>query len=101
MGDTEPEKPVDAWGQPISEERQAELRGYLERWEAETDHGERIGPFYGVYLTGADVFWLVEQAGRDEIGDMPLHLERVRLAGAHLEEAYLSGVHLEGAQLRG
>jgi hypothetical protein len=28
-------------GAPISEERQAELQGYLDHWAAETDHGER------------------------------------------------------------
>jgi hypothetical protein len=27
----------DAWGDPISEERQAGLQGYLDRWKAETD----------------------------------------------------------------
>jgi hypothetical protein len=30
--------PSDAWGQPISPERQAQLQGYLDRWEKETDH---------------------------------------------------------------
>jgi hypothetical protein len=35
----------DRWGDPISAERQAELQGYLDRWAAETDHGERAGPF--------------------------------------------------------
>lgn len=32
----------DAWGQPISEERRAELQGYLDRWDDQTDHGRRI-----------------------------------------------------------
>ena len=71
------------WGDPISEERQAELQGYFDRWAAETDHGERKGPFdaqqgtaLGVRLTGADVSWLAEQSGRDEYGRVPnLHLE--------------------------
>src|SRR5260221_11372319 len=50
----------DRWGDPISEERQAELQDYLDRWQAETEaeHGERKGPFAGVPLTGADVFYL-------------------------------------------
>jgi hypothetical protein len=66
---------------PIGEERQAQLQGYLDRWAAETDHSERNGPFdrlgeAGVQLTGADVFWLAQQSGRDERGAMPnLHLE--------------------------
>ena len=71
----------ERWGDPISAERQAELQGYLDRWEAETDHGTRKGPFDGVRLsdlrlTGADVSWLAEQSGRDQYGQVPnLHLE--------------------------
>jgi hypothetical protein len=56
------------WGDPISEERQAELQRYLDRWVAETNHGERGGPFEGISLTGADVSWLADQSGRDENG---------------------------------
>jgi hypothetical protein len=72
----------DAWGQPISEERQAELEQYLLQWEAEGDtgHGMRRSPFdvtpsdrmwssstkdlasrpddSAIILTGADVFYL-------------------------------------------
>src|ERR1044071_1285219 len=72
-----PEAVGTRWGDPISEERQAELQGYLDRWEAETDHGERKGPFdlgasrtgipHGVPLTGADVSWLAE-SGRNAFG---------------------------------
>jgi hypothetical protein len=29
------------WGDPISEERQAELQGYLDCWAAVEDHGEQ------------------------------------------------------------
>jgi hypothetical protein len=36
-----PEAVGKRWGDLISPERQAELQGYLERWQAETDHGER------------------------------------------------------------
>ena len=50
------------WGDPISLERQAKLQGYLDRWETETDHGKRKGPFdsgsiaeSGIQLTGADI----------------------------------------------
>ena len=28
-------------GRPISPERQLELQGYLDQWQAETDHQER------------------------------------------------------------
>jgi uncharacterized protein YjbI with pentapeptide repeats len=95
------------WGDSISEERQAELQSYLDRWAAETEHGERVGPFdnhpdefFGVPLTGADVSWLAEQSGRDGIGSVAnLHLEGADLRGAHLERAGLREAHLEGANL--
>ncbi len=45
MSDPQKEIPDDAQEQPISEERQAELLGYLDPWAAETDQGERTGPF--------------------------------------------------------
>jgi hypothetical protein len=37
--------PTDSWGQSLRTERLEELEGYLDRWQAETDHGERKGPF--------------------------------------------------------
>lgn len=40
-----PEAVGKRWGDLISEERQAKLQGYLDRWAEETDHGERKGPF--------------------------------------------------------
>lgn len=93
--------------QPISAERQAELQGYLDRWQAETDHGDCKGPFdnapdqEGVSLTGADVSWLAEQSGRDAFGRVPnLHLERADLRWAHLDGVSLIGAHLDGAILR-
>ena len=58
----------EAWGDAISEERQRELEATLAAWEAETDHGERRGPFDRVggsgrlFLTGADVFYLAARA---------------------------------------
>jgi hypothetical protein len=85
----------DRWGDPISAERQAELQGYLDDWVAETDHGERKGPFdprsmrtLRIVLTGADVFWLAQQV-RTDMGIVPdLHLEGANLIGAHLEGAF-------------
>lgn len=98
----------DKWGDPISPERQ----GYLDWWEAETNHGQRTGPFDNVQLTGADVHWLANQSGYDALDGVPnLHLEgadlrEARLQGtdlraAHLERANLWGIHLEAASLRG
>ena len=101
-----PEPPGPKWGDPISEERRAELQGMLDAWEApEADHGERKGPFdrrglsdeerHRLLLTGADVFWLAERV-RNNIGLVPdLHLEGARLLYAHLEGADLGVAHLE------
>jgi uncharacterized protein YjbI with pentapeptide repeats len=106
MSDAQPQTPPDAYGQPISAERQAELQGYLDRWE--TEHGERRGPFdgghgkEGVRLSGADVSWLAEHSGRDTYIKVPnLHLEGADLNEAHLEGAYLGEAHLERAILTG
>jgi hypothetical protein len=106
----------DRWGGPISADRQAELQGYLDRWAAETNHGERTGPFDWLgepgeqRLTGADVFWLAQQSGLNTLGQVPnLHLEGERLEDAHLvhagpydarlDYAILLQTHLEGAFL--
>ena len=81
-----------------SQERQAELQGYLDRWQTELDHFERKGQFYNVELTGADVCWLAEQSVRDEDGSLSnLHLEGADLSQAQLEGAYLDGAHMAGA----
>jgi hypothetical protein len=50
------------WGDPISAERQATLQDTLDRWEADTRHSTRTGPFAGTRLNGADVFWLATRA---------------------------------------
>ena len=90
----------DTWDDPISPGRQAELRGDLDQWQAETSHGERTGPFDQIDLTGADVHWLVDQSVHDENGRASdLNLKRAGLRGAYLEGADLRGVHLEGANL--
>jgi hypothetical protein len=92
---------VPKWGDPISSERQAELQGYLDRWQAKADHGDRKGPFAQVQLTGADVYWLAKRSRRDRRGRLPhLHLEGADLCGAHLEKADLRGAALDGADLR-
>jgi hypothetical protein len=73
----EQEQPANAWGQPISEERQRELAGMLAAWDAPgAKHGERKGPFDSVRLTGAEVAWLAEKSVRDRYNGAPnLHLE--------------------------
>jgi Pentapeptide repeats (8 copies) len=92
---------VPKWGDPISSERQAELQGYLDRWQAEADHGDRNGPFAQVQLTGADVYWLAKRSRRNRRGRLShLHLEGADLCGAHLEKADLRGAMLVGADLR-
>ena len=99
-----PEAVGTRWGDPISQERQAELQRYLDRWAVETDHGERKGPFEEVQLTGADASWLSEQtsprvSGRPILENIDLHLEGARLYSAHLEGAFLNGANMEGAHL--
>jgi hypothetical protein len=121
-----PKLPAPKRCDPISTERQAELQGMLDAWDPPgADHGDKKGPFdknpgeqYGVWLTGAEVFWLADRVRRlnDLFPDLnlssvpDLHLEgaylrEAHLKGAHLHEAHLdgavlSGAHLEGAQLR-
>ncbi len=117
MSEAQQDKPADAWGQPINAERQAELQGYLDRWAAETDHGERKGPFEGIALTGADIFWLtggylgfkerflreaqVLQSVSGFIDFDLLHLGGADFRQAHLEGARLPTARLEGARLFG
>ena len=87
---------TDRWGDPISAERQAELQGLLDAWNAPgAYHGDRKGPFYDVLLTGADASWLAERSGRDGYGQVPnLHLEGVSIYQAHLEGAELRSARL-------
>ncbi len=86
----------EGWGDPISAERKAELDSLIERWEAETEHGDRVGPLAGIHLTGADIFWL---AARFRAERSPLRLEGANLSLADLADADLTGAHLEGAVL--
>ena len=98
MSEAQQEKPTDAWGQPISEERQAELQGYLDRWAA--DHGDREGPFAGVELTGADIYWLYESSPQSDAEQDPiLQLRGAWLMWANLEGAFLPETDLEGADM--
>jgi hypothetical protein len=110
----------DSWGDPITDDRKAELEMKQRAWEI--DHGDRPGPFADVHLTGADVFWLAKKALVDVYGDIPaveqtlrdprhsflldisqglpaLHLEGADLRGAHLEGAFLVGARMEEAIL--
>ena len=53
------EQPKDKWDELISKDRQRELLGMREAWDApDADHGKRMGPFDGVTLSGRDVLWL-------------------------------------------
>jgi uncharacterized protein YjbI with pentapeptide repeats len=118
-------KQGNAWGESVTKRRAVELEGTLSEWQQERDHGERRGPFDGIRLSGADVFWLVARvtvgapkptaiaklakrllSESDElakrmllpaVGD--LHLEGAQLEGANLNYALLRYAHLEGAYL--
>src|SRR5262249_15838649 len=97
-----PEAVGKRWGDPISEERQAELKVLAEKqrdWAAKSEAERGISQFKGISLAGADVFWLASQV-RDHLYPYAvndLHLEGADLREAHLERAYLGGAHLEGA----
>ena len=99
------EQPGDKWGDPISEQRQAELKWLAERqreWVGQPEATRGDSVFKGVQLTGADVLWLAEDSGRGDLGRVPnLRLEGADLRDAHLEGADLSRAHLEGANLEG
>jgi hypothetical protein len=120
-----PEAVGKRWGDPISEERQAELRAMAEQqreWakQPETARGDSF--FKDVSLTGADVFWLAVLELAGSMGDMaqaevelldvtmygPLfYLENptehdrayMNLLTLHLEGALLFDAHLEGSWL--
>jgi uncharacterized protein YjbI with pentapeptide repeats len=117
-----PEAVGTRWGDPISEERQAELKALADKqreWAAKSEAERGESPLNRwPLLTGADVFWLAEASGREwRNGPVPdlhlegaffnkVHLEGANLDGAHLEgatlgEAHLEGIHLVGAHLKG
>jgi hypothetical protein len=109
----------------ISEERQRELDATLAAWDAESDHGERKGPFDPAYLdyedpirlklTGADVFSLATCAligttppEMDMVAELRgpnrrygFGLSKLNLEGANLQKAQLTGACLPKAQLGG
>jgi uncharacterized protein YjbI with pentapeptide repeats len=117
----------DTWGDDISEERKEELVAFIAAWDAETDHGDRRGPFDKAKLTGADVFYLAAcnldeatfTSSDDAYADLtaartalrnhrshPFLFVALNLAGANLKlaqltEAFLYGAHLEGVNLVG
>jgi len=47
------------WGMHPIERRKTQLAELLRKWKAESNHGTRLGPFDGEWLSGSDVFWLV------------------------------------------
>src|SRR5258708_18531576 len=77
-----PEAVGKRWGDPISEERQKALQGYVDLWQLRLEGGELRGrgPFdrnsfmdadrERFRLTGADVFWLAGQYVPTEAKDL-------------------------------
>ncbi|HEV7126740.1 MAG TPA: hypothetical protein VGN32_04775 [Ktedonobacterales bacterium] len=65
-----PEAVGTRWGDPISDERQAELRALADQqreWAARPEAERGDSAFKHVELTGADAFWLAERACHDHI----------------------------------
>ena len=85
--------------------RPAELPGFVLPPLPEVREG-LAGPFYGHKLSGADVYWLVQQVSEssqngNDYGTAfsSLLLQGADLSEAHLEKAELQAAHLEGANL--
>jgi uncharacterized protein YjbI with pentapeptide repeats len=115
----------DRWGDPISEERQAELKDLADRQRAWVSSGPDYAGdldgsvFNGIPLSGADVFWLAAYALAGSEGDGDLvaaaarlrkgpgvisgftvpHLERADLRRVDFREAHLEGAFLNSAHL--
>lgn len=114
------------WGATPGAGRRRELLGHALRWRPEDANADRPGPFAGVRLSGADVFFLaawtlapehpasaepiLRAAADGRLGERDprlvvslggLHLEGADLGGADLEGALLNGVQLQRANLRG
>jgi uncharacterized protein YjbI with pentapeptide repeats len=107
------------WGVPISEERQAYLRGLADKqrdWAAQPEATRGESVFKGVQLTGADVTWLAGYAltGQDDDADdvaanqgdllepdAYLDLSALQLQGADLVRVQLQGALLVRVQLQG
>lgn len=102
------------WGEPIDSKRQAELDAMLRHWLMREGEREQ-GPFWGVRLSGADVFWLAPLMtiidGSDGLSNDSVHSEgsnvpfsvlrfaKLNLAGANLNQAVLTGANLNQANL--
>jgi uncharacterized protein YjbI with pentapeptide repeats len=99
-----------AWGDAIESTRFLELKQLHERWR-HTDSGPS-GPFAGITLTGADVFWLAAQALTGAGGDIHAAERRLRtaqhdallrvsldLSSLNLRSAVLSAADLQHAVL--
>lgn len=113
-----------AWGDPITEERKADLEARMQRWEALTNRRGRIGPFEEVNgddasllasgfnmvrLSGADVFWLAMRAyvvltyqGEDIARDEAFRQAERVFYDPHMRELIQGNTHdldLRGANL--
>ena len=93
-----------AWGQPITEARQAELDALASQqadWAAQPAANWASGPLWRVSLTGADVFWLAKRALAGPQGDMDAADAKLRTEDfIERQSLNLAALHLEGADLR-
>src|SRR5579883_2322968 len=102
--------PKDAWGDPVTAARAGFLSGHLQHWKNKTGRGDRRGPFDGMRLTGADVFWLagatlcleassLSQAQAETQLRNPKTWDNLTLQQLHLEGALLTSAQLHGASV--
>lgn len=96
------------WGNPISDERQADLKELADQqraWAEQPEAERGDSHFKGVKLTGADVFWLAAYALAWPAGDVAESIEELRsgygvkVPALHVDAAYLYDAHLQGAIL--
>jgi hypothetical protein len=93
-----------AWGDDITEGYQSDLDAVLATWDAESDHGDRKGPFdvRGLgKLTGAGVYYLAKKHGWDlSRAVINLNLQGANLGALQLQEAQLGEAQLQESNLR-
>src|SRR5579859_6354715 len=95
-------RPGVRWTEQALPDRKAWLETRIAEWQVKTSHDDRAGPFEGVELGGADVFWLAARslAGTSEERaiDEQASVLRQALSDANLRRSLqLDSLNLTGA----